>query len=345
MDSSRNSVNLDFIRSVAVLLVATSHLLLYTGHLAWAGWSGITGVCIFFVHTSLVLMWSLERDSHVGRFYIRRVFRIYPLWIALLLLTLWSRLPMSPELAPAFRYVDVGHWEVLANLLLVQNLWFGSRVAGVSWTLPIEVQMYLFLPFLFFFVRSTRALWALLLIDGFVMVYAIRSLPPVSSTLLTCAPYFIAGVIAYQLSKKKGLQVLPGWSFPIFFFGMITLDHFFGSFRHAWFFCLALGLALPLFRDMTSSSVKIASHYVARYSYGVYLFHPVAICISIYLLREHSPALRVASFLGAVTVLPVAFYHGLEAPMIRYGARLAKRLQPGVAPRLTERAMELEPAP
>ena len=53
----RNLTNLDFMRSVAVLVVAVSHLLLYTGYVRFIGWSGLTGVTIFFVHTSLVLMW------------------------------------------------------------------------------------------------------------------------------------------------------------------------------------------------------------------------------------------------------------------------------------------------
>lgn len=66
-------------RSVAVLCVVIAHGLTYLGLPAIAGWSGITGVCFFFVHTSLVLMFSLERDPEVGSFYLRRMFRIYPL--------------------------------------------------------------------------------------------------------------------------------------------------------------------------------------------------------------------------------------------------------------------------
>ena len=84
------SANLDFLRAVAVLLVLAQHLgrRLYedpsngiaTSHL------GLFGVLIFFVHTSLVLMYSMERGGLHGRgllkdFYIRRIFRIYPLSI------------------------------------------------------------------------------------------------------------------------------------------------------------------------------------------------------------------------------------------------------------------------
>src|SRR5918996_4625319 len=90
---SQESANLDMLRSVAVLLVFGSHLLVAFG-LPWQGTVigdlGHLGVMAFFVHTSLVLMMSLARlqegpGSIVGRFYIRRAFRIYPLAIVTVL--------------------------------------------------------------------------------------------------------------------------------------------------------------------------------------------------------------------------------------------------------------------
>ena len=82
------STNLDFLRAVAVLLVFCSHLYdISTGK--GAEWTfvwhlGQLGVLMFFVHTCLVLMCSLERSSVQGwrmfaSFYIRRAFRLYPL--------------------------------------------------------------------------------------------------------------------------------------------------------------------------------------------------------------------------------------------------------------------------
>jgi peptidoglycan/LPS O-acetylase OafA/YrhL len=79
------SANLDLLRSVAVLLVLVSHIPVALGH-ADGRWGVVTlagryGVLMFFIHTSLVLMMSLERSERQGpalirRFYIRRAFRI-----------------------------------------------------------------------------------------------------------------------------------------------------------------------------------------------------------------------------------------------------------------------------
>lgn len=60
--NNKNFKNLDFIRSIAVLLVLFSHLpfLQYPFYYHPQA-MGIMGVYIFFVHTSFVLMLSLER--------------------------------------------------------------------------------------------------------------------------------------------------------------------------------------------------------------------------------------------------------------------------------------------
>ena len=92
-DKTNNFTNLDFIRSIAVLLVLFQHLLGSNGlgivypDFYHAQTMALIGVFIFFVHTSYVLMLSLERMESVKnkilnyRFYIQRFFRIYPLSI------------------------------------------------------------------------------------------------------------------------------------------------------------------------------------------------------------------------------------------------------------------------
>ncbi len=63
------SANLDLLRTIAVLLVLIQHLCrrLHIEHLSWIPTTslGYFGVLLFFVHTSLVLMYSLER-THLG---------------------------------------------------------------------------------------------------------------------------------------------------------------------------------------------------------------------------------------------------------------------------------------
>lgn len=337
--------NLDFLRSIAVLLVMAAHVSLYTGYGDWNGWSGITGVCMFFVHTSLVLMWSLERDPHVWRFYIRRIFRIYPLWLVVLFLTLAVRLPIAPIYAPEFRFFAPGLRDLFENIFLVFSPSTGTKVVGASWTLPVEVDMYLMLPVLFAFAQRFRTVTGLLLIEFFAILYARVSLPPINSSLLMCVPYFLPGVIAYLLMKRKGLQRLPAKLFPLWLAVFVVAAHFYGTFRLSGFFCLALGLSLPLFRQMTWKPLKQASAQIAKYSYGIYLSHMAAIVVGVHLLRNEPVLVRIAAFIVTIFLLPFVLYHLVEAPMIRVGARLARRVEDGPSPPMNDAAIRLEPAP
>jgi peptidoglycan/LPS O-acetylase OafA/YrhL len=346
--------NLDILRSVAVLLVVLAHTLMYTHRGAWDGWMGLTGVSMFFVHTCLVLMWSLERDPHVGRFYLRRVFRIYPLWLVVLALTILVKLPISPAYAPAFRFYEARPMEILHNVLLTFNLFClgpnkadtggGAHIVGASWSLAVEVQMYLFLPVLFFFARSMRQLWPLIAIDGFVILYDRILLSATDTNLLGCVPYFLPGIIAYVLTKKQRPMV-PAWVFPLFLLVYVAVHRSIGTVRATRFFCLLLGLMLPMFHQVSWRPVVRVSHLIARYSYGIYLCHMGAIAIGDYYLRDHSHGVRAAGYLGFLIAAAVVLYHTIEKPMIRLGSKLASHVETGKEPTMNEENLSLEPAP
>lgn len=336
--------NLDFLRSAAVLLVVYQHTLLYNHHLSWVGWSGLLGVCFFFVHTSLVLMWSLERDPHVGRFYIRRIFRIYPLWLVIFGLYIAFHIPASPEFAPAFGFHMPHGKEWLPELLLMTNIRIVPLVVGASWTLPLEVQMYLLLPFLFYFIRGAQKLWPLLLLDSFIILWDLAMYPMESSILPMVIPYFLGGVIAYRLSKTVR-PTLPSWLFPLFIAALVIVGFQRSNYRISWLTCLILGLALPHFHQMTWKPLLRVSHEIAKYSYGIYLCHFIAIAVGSYYLANASIALRILGYTSTIILLPIAFYHLIENPLIRLGSKIARKIEPGAAPAINEQALQLEPAP
>ena len=89
VNAAKASSNLDLLRSCAVLLVVVAHVIGVWRPDDLPGYHmqalGLLGVEFFFVHTSLVLMFSLQRLSasapahQLTTFLVRRFFRIYPL--------------------------------------------------------------------------------------------------------------------------------------------------------------------------------------------------------------------------------------------------------------------------
>lgn len=154
LEGTSDQSNLDLLRSVAVVLVFVGHtfnFLMVRG----MGDLGHFGVLLFFVHTAFVLMFSMERLGLSGSklftaFAVRRIFRIYPLSILSVLFVVAVQVPSAPwsNGAGLVIYVWPGWAGFFSNLLLTQNITQSASVMCVLWSLPFEMQMYAFLPFL-----------------------------------------------------------------------------------------------------------------------------------------------------------------------------------------------------
>ena len=320
--------NLDVLRAVAVLSVVGSHLLRQFGV---AGIGAITeweigriGVLMFFVHTSLVLMYSMERMplqwSDVLTFYTRRAFRIYPLAIVCVLAVLLLRIPGMPWHAPETPTIA----QILSNLTLTQNLFYQGDLQGPLWSLPVEVQMYLMLPLLYFAVRRFGLRGVAVAGIAAVLLGAIveaRGMARLS--MLTFAPCFVSGVLAYALEKRL-TRIAPAWLWtvalaaaPVLFLGRRNKLASGG-----WLFCAALGAAIPLFRDLSARWISVPAQTIAKYSYGIYLAHCPVIWLAFVLLKDQPMPVQWVTFALGVSAVPVACFHWIESPMIAFGIRL-----------------------
>ena len=346
-----DSHNLDFLRSVAVLLVLIDHLFMAAGlasHFPVIYDMGRLGVLLFFVHTSRVLMLSLERSEKRNggglfrSFYIRRAFRIYPLTIACILLVSAFHMPQQPGEPPIAR----GHFQILANLLLVQNLAGQPNVIGPLWSLPLEVQMYVALPFLFVFARRRSA--AALLLLGFtaaliglaferlLSIHLVLGLGRLS--ILDFTPCFVAGVMSYRLSRNRPPAV-SSWLWPVAVVAVVTLALLWqlvspGSIDRypayrGWVVCWILGVLIPQFREVRPRWLQTASHYVAKYSYGIYLGQVPALWIGFTFWPQMAGAFRWIVSVLLLAGIAVAGYHAIENPGILLGKLVADRWKSG----------------
>lgn len=350
------SANLDLLRAIAVLLVLGQHLLRRASveHVLWIPTTslGLFGVLLFFVHTCLVLMYSMERSGLSGlslmkNFHIRRIFRIYPLSILTVLAALALSLASNVNgVAGLSRVASFpGKREVIANLLLVQNLASTQSVVNVLWSLPFELQMYLLLPLLFLWVRNRRrfalllALWAIGCALGTLQ-------PRVASmhyfSLCQYLPNFLPGVIAYVLPHRPRLRALFWPLFLIALVGAYTMRPAVGT---GWLLCLILGLSLPFFAEIQNHGLRWISHHIATYSYGIYLSHQFCIWVALGVLGTYSAWIRVPVLVSMLIGLPILLYHAVEKPMIGLGIRLASVQASTEKLPLNQTTIVAEPAP
>lgn len=314
--------NLDLMRAVAVLLVAFDHAMGSSRFAASYDWwvLGRLGVLLFFVHTSLVLMASLERGGKtrgwIGRFYARRACRIYPLAIVCVLLV------VGLHLRTAFSTRTV-----VANVLLMQNLTVATPdVIGVLWSLPIEVQMYVMLPLCWRAacgpLRNMAFLIAMFIALGIVVMLPLPGVWRLSVFLF--GPCFCGGVLAYSLLRRGRRAPMASDVWPVMLgavaAGVMLLHPTPERVWLGWGPCLLLGLLIPNVREMRRSQLTRVAHWIAKYSYGIYLVHKPLLT-----LWRGSPLASAAQWAGwavSVALVSILLYAAVEAPMIRLGNRL-----------------------
>ena len=337
----RHSANLDILRSFAVSVVLIDHLVrtlaAHTGFhnaavMAFTSQIGHAGVLAFFVHTSLVLMYSLERlnrtAGRVGlRFYLRRFFRIYPLSVFCITLVLVFHIPIS-----AWRDASVITPRViLANLFLVQNLFTKISVINSLWSLPYEVQMYLVLPALYYLSRRKNSL---IYLGGLFVVFCclgfLISWKTDHLNMAAYIPCFICGVLCFSLRDRIPASVssvlwppfvlllISGWC--------LTNLHDGPNFWIGWIFCLLLGLAINLFHDSTNKPLNVVAEKVALYSYGVYLIHVPVLYLVFMVLNIKNLFFGPLLFVALTFAASVILYHFIEYPFIEIGRILSSRV-------------------
>lgn len=156
----------DFLKGLSVLMVILFHIFFAVFFLfkkepeklqpfiesipAWLSFvlSFDKAVDIFFMLSSFLLSYALlnvfdkKKSIHIGRFYLHRFFRIYPLFLVALLLY---------GLADINKLLQDGWY----SLLFIENI-YSKGIIPVQWSLSIEMQFYVILPFLLLFLAKSR---------------------------------------------------------------------------------------------------------------------------------------------------------------------------------------------
>jgi peptidoglycan/LPS O-acetylase OafA/YrhL len=339
-----HETNLDFIRALAVLMVVGSHLALFFGnpHIGFLQPSlfGKLGVLIFFVHSGIVNMFSIERhvqkhgENRLFRaFMTRRCFRIYPLSIFVVLAIFFTRVPVSRIDNFVTTVGQHANGELVASLLLVQNFVRFDQILEPLWSLPYEVQIYCLFPLIYLGLRrfsSAKVVvfaWAILAAVDLLVAPRIVKHGYIGSfvtipDLLFYFLLFLSGVYAFK-EMQTSRRVLPFWLLPALLaftclVWLLSYDNI-----KCIFISLFVGLALPCVRSCEMSTLNGVCSWIAKYSYGIYLLHDPAIWLAFVELGHLPIAVRVGTFLLASFGGSVLIYHALEHPMILIGNKAA----------------------
>jgi peptidoglycan/LPS O-acetylase OafA/YrhL len=229
---------LDGLRGVAVLVVIASHLSnAGMGLLPVSmGGTGKSGVYLFYVLSAFLLARLMllrgARDGYGNRrmwadYALRRVLRIWPLFLVVLLLS-W---------ALTLRGVTAWHYRIdTTSLLRHLTLREGQ---SVLWSIPVEFTFYLWLPLLVFATAWLRArahpaveaLAAILLLAAVLAAWPPAETPVNDIHLGHYLPVFLCGVFAARIDLAlQGRRHVRAWAAA----GVLALAAFAATLPVAW---------------------------------------------------------------------------------------------------------------
>jgi len=316
---------------------------------------GYTSITLFFVISAFSLCHTMRarwtEPHEVRDFYIRRLFRIAPLFFVMIVVYLmrdWMiyNNPHKP-------------WEIIKNALFIFNFFPGQQtgIVAASWTIGVEMIFYLIFPLLFArldSIASAVALCFAALLAG-VALQEVSAHLPIDDALRASfdefiffrhLPVFVFGMLCWLVFDRYiarhprppaiGAALILGslWAYHAWLHG--ALNTLFPD-NYYWQAIIYGGLLLGLGILPSSIFVNSATLFCGRISYSIYLLHPIVIYhLTPVYRRIYASGLPLsARFLisAAVTlgvVVPLAWvcYGLIERPGMRLGKRvLAWRMQ------------------
>lgn len=329
---------LDGLRTISIAIVFLSHM----GDPAiWSFLNGALGVTLFFVISGFLITSLLIREERrrgkipLSKFYIRRAFRILPLYY----------LALSTAIVAVYVFkLGAGSANFSERLPLIAT--FNGEFAGSgtfvhSWSLGIEEKFYIVWPLLAFalpFVRTYRlhvatGLLAFTMvaayIDGFRYFGIYTAIT--AGVVLAITMHTTRGFAALsKLATPPASTALLAVAVAAFVIDPILPGAKATGHSHV-LFAIATALAFPGIILGTSVLHKALTWrpmvYLGTRTYAIYLFHPFCIDVVGKLIPEGQTSLPIALVrlvLAAVVSLAAAevLFRLIEGPLIKVGRRL-----------------------
>lgn len=173
---------LDGMRGLAILLVLLYHILQrnpvpMSGSLFQSlkrftemGWAGVDMFFVLsgFLITSILLR-TKKQPGYFKKFYARRILRIFPLYYSAIALIFLAMPLLSPEQSTAARAIWPWYFLYLQNWGNALNLIPTLFSIGITWSLAIEEQFYLFWPSVVYRLENKKLAW----VAGLLALFAL----------------------------------------------------------------------------------------------------------------------------------------------------------------------------
>ena len=326
---------LDFLRCIAAFSVLIQHACekvfpSFVNFCTHYFQFGVFGVTLFFLCSGFVIPVSLEKSHSLKKFWINRIFRLYPLYLVSILSTLiLIRTGVFGRSMP-------GLTDILANLTMLQKFLSRPSILHLYWTLCLEMLFYIMISGIFVlgYLKKTAGLAVFSLLITLLIGVAGTQLFHLFSSGWGTAFYFSTMFIGFLYYRYyKGQVTRPVFTgivlsamavlLLVTYFNLYHKDQpaFLGTLSFLPV-TLAIGAAYLLF---TICFFRRGRQYpsflllLGVISYSLYLVQGTV--FAIFPAIGH-PVISVLIWLTAITVIATITYHLIEKPFMSIGKKL-----------------------
>ena len=314
----------DLLRLVFAGLVALYHAVFLSGMNVRGQWENGLAIAAelsiqgFFIISGCLVLGSLIRSEKIGLYAEKRIRRLYPAYVVIILIPALIALFMGGAFNQVLAYIipNLGFLNFIEPSL--PGLFEDNRMSAVNgalWTLKIEVMFYMALPLIWWFIRKPGALctlaWIAMIIGAeiwrfyFSNIYEGAYADQISRQLPGQMSYFAIGMLINQqwhrLNQPKFWWALVGMALVALTIWQPDL-HLLRPF----------GLGLIIIWIAFSAGPALNAARFGDMSYGVYITHfpIIQACIAAGLFA--TPFVGLAVSLGLTLIASFVLWHLIE---------------------------------
>lgn len=299
---------------------------------------GLYAVELFMMISGFVIFFLLDKKrENYGQFLVRRFFRLYPLYIVLLLIGICFSSQRAWTVAHSQAFMSAGNihyyleifdnasahwiWNFLLHLGMLQgsipNTWLGSTSAYsflvAAWSISVEWQFYLLAPCLYLLAIAEKPIYRVILCGCIFALYLamVHGFWPLSDAFIFFyIAFFFIGIASYFIYKA-----LPSFAPDAVFLislGLALFIYFIGMRQGG---LIPIVIWIPFLGLICEGSSSIAAtlllgffnnrivQYLGAISYGLYLSHELVMTGMQYLLIMFAPAQDQATHFSLLLLL------------------------------------------
>lgn len=320
--------NFTLVRLILATLVVFGHFKVLPGLSKAHGIYGYADFAVdaFFVVSGFLVYGSFDVLPKIKGFYIKRFFRIYPLYFAIVIV---QAIVMITILGKHVQYGDVAKY-LAGNLVFLNfispdigGIFAGSHNVAINpslWTLKIEATFYIIVPAIWYCIKRIGVI-TIPVIYIASTIFAIVAINHGHETLAKQLPgqlrFFIVGIGLYIYRDKFIMPKPAAFLLAILLFAACTLRC---DYPLTLIYPILIG-ALVFICVLRLPVIKMDMDI----SYGVYLIHAPLIQLAL-LFGIFSDNTGFLSLLLALVFILAYFVEKIiEIPMVSYGKKLAAR--------------------